>query len=75
MIRDLNALEEIEVEQEGKRFLLRTEARGGCSAAFRAAGVGLPQTVRSGTAPPNGSTTVEVEEVECGANGKVRPRN
>jgi hypothetical protein len=75
MIRDLDALEEIEVEQEGKRFLLRTEARGGCSAAFRAAGVALPPTVRSGTSPPPANTDQAVEEVGRGANPHVCLRN
>jgi transposase len=46
VIRELTALEEVRVEQEGKAFVLRTEARGACSAAFRAAGVALPPTVR-----------------------------
>ncbi len=46
VVRDLDAMEEVEVEQEDKRFLLRTEARGTCSTVFRAAGVALPPTVR-----------------------------
>ena len=50
MVRDLDAMEEVEVVQDGKRFLLRTEARGTCSTVFRAAGVALPPTVRQVTA-------------------------
>ena len=52
LIRDLDALEEITVEQGDKRFLLRTEARTGCTAAFRAAGVALPPTLRTATGLP-----------------------
>jgi transposase len=47
LIRDLDALEEVTVEQGDKRFLLRTEPRTGCTAAFRAAGVALPPTLRA----------------------------
>lgn len=46
VIRDLDALEETEVEQDGKRFVLRSEARGTCGAVFQAVGVALPPTVR-----------------------------
>jgi hypothetical protein len=66
VIRDLAALEEVEVEQDGKRFLLRNEVRGGCSAAFRAAGVAVPPTVRRAT-PPRASVEAEAEEVTCSA--------
>ncbi len=51
MIRDLDALEETQVDQDGKRFVLRTAARGTCGAVFQAAGVGLPPTVRQLGAP------------------------
>jgi transposase len=46
VIRDLDALEETLVEQEGKRFVLRSEARGTSGAVFQAVGVALPPTVR-----------------------------
>ena len=35
-----------EVQQEGKRFLLRDEAKGTCGSAFQAVGVALPPTVQ-----------------------------
>ena len=41
-----NSLTETEVEQDGKRFLLRTPPRPAASLALRAAGVALPPTVR-----------------------------
>ena len=46
IIRDLDALEEIELEQDGKRFLLRSTTKGTCGKVFRAAGVALPPTIR-----------------------------
>ena len=46
VIQDLERLQSTEVEQDGKRFLLRSEAQGTCGAAFRAAGVALPPTVQ-----------------------------
>lgn len=46
VIRDLDALEETVVEQDGKRFVLRSEVRGACGPVFQAAGVALPPTVR-----------------------------
>jgi len=52
VIRDLDRLEEVEVEQEGKRFLLRSEAAGICGKVFRAAGVAMPPTVRQLTRCP-----------------------
>lgn len=46
LLDDLESLQYVEVSHEGKRFLLRSEARGSCTAAFRAAGVAMPPTVR-----------------------------
>lgn len=46
IVRDLDRLEEIEVEQDGTRLLLRTEAKGTCGKVFQAVGVALPRTVR-----------------------------
>jgi len=44
IVADLNSLTETEVEQDGKRFLLRS--RPAASLALRAADVALPPTVR-----------------------------
>ena len=44
--RDLDRLQEIEIQQDDKRFLLRTEARGTCGKVFQSAGVAMPQTIR-----------------------------
>lgn len=46
LIRDVEELQVVEVEQDGKRFLLRSETKGTCGKAFQAAGVALPPTVR-----------------------------
>jgi hypothetical protein len=46
VIGDLDRLQEVEVEQDGKRFLLRSEAQGTCGKVFQAVGVALPPTVR-----------------------------
>jgi hypothetical protein len=45
--RDLNALEEVEVEVDGKPWFLRTDVRGACGAVLKAAGVAVPPTARS----------------------------
>jgi hypothetical protein len=46
IIADLNSLTETEIEQEGKRFIVRSAPRPAASLALRAAGVALPPTVR-----------------------------
>jgi transposase len=46
VIGDLDRLQVVEVEQDGKRFLLRTEVQGTCGKVFQAAGVALPPTVQ-----------------------------
>jgi hypothetical protein len=46
VLRDLEALQEIEVEHHDKHFRLRTEARGTCGSVFLAVGVALPPTVQ-----------------------------
>jgi transposase len=46
IVADLDALTETEVEQDGKRFLLRSAPRPAASLVLRAAGVALPPTVQ-----------------------------
>ena len=68
VIRDLDALEEVEVEQDGKRFLLRTEVRGTCGKVFGAVGVALPPTVRQMPKPRTSPDLFEgAREGECSA--------
>jgi transposase len=48
MIRqDLKALQEVEVEMEGKAWYLRTDVHGICNDVFKAAGVAVPPAVRN----------------------------
>jgi len=49
LLGDLESLQYAEVSHKEKRFLLRSEARGSCSAAFRVAGVAMPPTVQAVT--------------------------
>jgi transposase len=57
VISDLDRLQRVEVEQEGKRFLLRSEAQGTIGKVFQAVGVALPPTVQQVSLPtPVGET-------------------
>ena len=47
VLRDLDSLSETEVESaDGKRFLIRSEARGWCGKVFQAVGVAIPPSLR-----------------------------
>jgi hypothetical protein len=46
ILADLDSLTETEVEQDDKRFMLRSAPRRAASLALRAGGVALPPTVR-----------------------------
>ena len=46
ILADLELSTETEVEQDGKRFILRSAPRPAAGLALRAAGVALPPTVR-----------------------------
>ena len=46
ILADLDSLTETEVEQDGKRFILRSAPRPTAGLALRAVGIALPQTVR-----------------------------
>ena len=52
VIQDLDRLQMVEVEQDGKRFLLRSEVQGTCGTVFKAAGVAVPPTVQQATPDP-----------------------
>ena len=52
VIQDLDRLQMVEVEQDGKRFLLRSEVQGTCGTVFRAAGVAVPPTVQQAEPDP-----------------------
>ena len=46
VLADLERLQQVEVEQDGRRFLLRSAAEGTCGPVFQALGVALPPTVQ-----------------------------
>jgi len=50
LLMDLDRLQEIETEQEGKRFILRTPVTGDVGLAFQAVGVALPPNIREAEA-------------------------
>jgi len=62
VIQDLDRLQRVEVEQDGKRFLLRSEVQGTCGKVFQTVGVALPPTVQQvllttpGEGPAPGAT-------------------
>jgi transposase len=57
LIRELDRLQEIETEQDGKRFLLRTPVTGDVGRVFKAVGIALPPNIRELASPPEGRTT------------------
>ncbi len=52
LLRDLDRLQEIELDQDGKRFCLRTPVTGVAGKLFQAVGVALPPNIRDLTPPP-----------------------
>lgn len=46
VMQDLERLQYVDVEHDGKRFRLRTELQGTCGQVFRAVGVAIPPTVQ-----------------------------
>jgi transposase len=46
LLRDLEALQYTEVENQGKRFLLRSDLENTTAAVLRAAGVAIPPSVQ-----------------------------
>jgi transposase len=47
VVQDLERLQQVEVEQAGRRFWLRSEVQGTCGQVFRAVGVAMPPTVQA----------------------------
>jgi hypothetical protein len=46
VLRDLERVEQVEVEHQGHRFLLRSQLSGTAGRVFQAAGVAVPPTVQ-----------------------------
>jgi transposase len=57
LVRELDRLQEIETEQDGKRFLLRTPVTGDVGRVFKAVGIALPPNIRELATPPEARTT------------------
>src|SRR5580693_2465160 len=57
ILRDLDRLQEIDLEQDGKRFLLRTPTTGVAGRLFQAVGVALPPNVQELPQPAPQSPT------------------
>jgi len=45
--QDLKALKQVIIEENGKRFAVRSESKGDCGKIFQAVGVALPPTIRA----------------------------
>ncbi len=45
IIHDLKALQQVQIEENDKRFSIRTECKGNCGKIFQALGVALPPTI------------------------------
>jgi hypothetical protein len=57
VVQDLERLQQVEVEQAGRRCWLRSEVQGTCGQVFRAVGVAIPPTVQAvGDDPAPGAT-------------------
>ena len=56
VIQDLDRLQVVEVEQDGKRFLLRSEVQGTCGKVFQTVGVAVPPTVQQVSPTTPGET-------------------
>jgi transposase len=72
VVRDLDRVEEVAVNQQAKRFLLRSEAPGCAASVFGAVGVALPPLVRqlpAAQAPPEPAASLPKRRgrPRCGA--------
>jgi hypothetical protein len=52
LLADLDRLQEIDAEQDGKHFILRTPVTGVAGRAFQAVGVALPPNIRDADPTP-----------------------
>ena len=46
IVRDLDKMDEVELEEDGKRFLIRTGTSGCCGKVYQAVGVAMPPAIR-----------------------------
>jgi hypothetical protein len=74
IVRDLDRVEQVTVEQGVKRFVLRPQAPGCAGSVFQTVGVALPPLLRQlppATPPPN---TVSIPPRSVAADRAVAPR-
>jgi len=60
--QDLEAMQEITIEENGKGFRIRSQCLGNCGKIFQAVGVAIPPTIRD---------TVDFPKSECPGSAKV----
>jgi arginine repressor len=53
VLRDLDRLQEVEVEQDGKRFILRTPTTGTAGELFQTLRIALPPNLRDAASEPD----------------------
>lgn len=46
--QDLKALQQVAIEEDGKRFLIRSRSQGVCGNIFKSVGVAMPPTIKEG---------------------------
>jgi len=58
--QDLKSLQEVTIEEDGKKFSIRTQCQGICGKVFQAVGVAVPPTIRdlTGQAAPEPNATL-----------------
>ena len=50
--QDLKALQSVTIEENGRRFTIRSQSKGSCGKIFQAVGVAMPPTIRDVEAIP-----------------------
>ena len=69
VIQDLDRLQMVEVEQDGKRFLLRAEAQGTCGKVFQAVGVALPPSASASVFGQRGASPLQARALRPVTDG------
>jgi len=66
--QDLEALQEITLEDQGKKFKVRTRCLGNCGKLFQAVGVAIPPTIRETADSPKAECSGSAKTDECTHN-------
>ena len=70
LVMDLDRLQEIAMEQDGKHFIVRTPVTGDVGRVFQAVGLAVPRTMREAEAADPAAVIVP-RPGRCGANDNV----